>query len=39
MAQALGSLTDQMRQNADPRAALEQFQEAGTIESSSAKRT
>jgi hypothetical protein len=34
MAQALGSLTDQMRQNADPRLALEQFQEAGTIESS-----
>jgi hypothetical protein len=34
MAQALGSLTDQMRKNADPRLALEQFQEAGTIESS-----
>jgi hypothetical protein len=34
MAQALGSLTDQMRQNADPRAALEQFKDAGTIESS-----
>ncbi len=34
MAQALGSLTDQMRQNADPRQALEQFKEAGTIESS-----
>ncbi len=34
MAQALGGLTDQMRQNADPRLALEQFQQAGTIESS-----
>jgi hypothetical protein len=34
MAQALGSLTDQMRQNADPRRTLEQFQEAGTITSS-----
>ena len=34
MAQVLGSLTEQMRQNADPRQALEQFQEAGTIESS-----
>lgn len=34
MAQALGSLSDQMRQNADPREALEQFKEAGTIESS-----
>ncbi|HEY7594512.1 MAG TPA: hypothetical protein VH969_15285 [Actinophytocola sp.] len=34
MAQALGSLTDQMRQNADPRLALEQFKESGTIESS-----
>jgi len=33
MAQALGSLTDQMRQNADPREALEQFKDAGTIES------
>lgn len=33
MAQALGSLTDQMRQNADPRLALEQFEQAGTIES------
>jgi hypothetical protein len=34
MAQALGSVTDQMRQNADPREALEQFKDAGTIESS-----
>lgn len=34
MAQMLGSLTDQMRQNADPRLALEQFKEAGEIESS-----
>ncbi|MGH3759687.1 hypothetical protein [Actinophytocola sp.] len=34
MAQALGSLTDQMRQNADPRQMLEQFQKAGTITSS-----
>jgi hypothetical protein len=34
MAQALGSITDQMRKNADPRAALEQFKDAGTIESS-----
>jgi hypothetical protein len=33
VAQALGSLTDQMRQNADPRQTLEQFQEAGTITS------
>src|ERR1700741_1036360 len=33
-AQVLGSLTEQMRQNADPRQAQEQFQEAGTIESS-----
>src|SRR3954447_23171008 len=33
MAQALGSVTDQMRQNADPREALEQFKDAGTIES------
>lgn len=33
MAQALGGLTDQMRQNADPRETLEQFQQAGTIDS------
>jgi hypothetical protein len=34
IAQALGSVTDQMRQNADPREALEQFKDAGTIVSS-----
>lgn len=31
MAQALGSLTMQLRDNADPRRTLEQFQEAGEI--------
>jgi hypothetical protein len=35
LAQVLSSVVDQMRQNADPRAALEQFQEAGEITSSS----
>jgi len=33
MAAALGGITDQMRKNADPRQALEQFQEAGQITS------
>lgn len=35
LAQILSSVVDQMRQNADPRASLEQFQEAGEITSSS----
>jgi hypothetical protein len=34
LAQVLSSVVDQMRQNADPRASLEQFQEAGEITSS-----
>ena len=33
IAQALGSLTDQMRKNADPRQALEQFKDSGEITS------
>jgi hypothetical protein len=35
VAQALSSVVDQMRQNADPRASLEQFEKAGTIDSTS----
>ena len=31
MAQALGSMTEQMSKNADPRATLEQFEESGEI--------
>lgn len=34
LAQVLSSVVEQMRQNADPRASLEQFQEAGEITSS-----
>jgi hypothetical protein len=33
MAQALGGMTEQMSKNADPRAALEQFEKAGEITS------
>lgn len=33
IAQALGSVTDQMRKNADPRQALEQFKDSGEITS------
>jgi hypothetical protein len=35
MAQALGSMTDQLKSNADPRQMLEQFKEAGEITSTS----
>jgi len=34
LAQALGSMTDQLRSNADPREMLEQFKDAGKINSS-----
>ncbi|HEX2131367.1 MAG TPA: LppX_LprAFG lipoprotein [Actinophytocola sp.] len=33
LSKALGTMTEQMRKNADPRRTLEQFQEAGTITS------